>query len=45
MVIEVFAQESSDEIVTVVMARLHAQGHRMAHGLAGRLQQIWAQLG
>ena len=44
MVIEVFAKESGDEIVTVVIARLHAQGHRMARGLAGRLQQFGAQL-
>src|SRR5690606_30004111 len=41
---DVLADEAGDEVVAVVVARLHAQFQRMAGGLAGLAQQFRAQL-
>ena len=45
VVIKVIAQERSNEVIAVVIPRLHAQGQRVARCLAGGLQQFGAKLG
>ena len=41
---KVIAQERGDEVIAVVIPRLHAQGQWVARCLAGGLQQFGAQL-
>lgn len=44
MVRNVIGHEAGHKVVTVVMARLHAQGQRMPCGLACSLQALGLQL-
>ena len=41
---DVLADETGDEVVAVVMARLHAQAHRITRRVGRALQQPWFQL-